>query len=52
MSEMTKKTESESYRKIEPTVLFSTLVCTAEPVFVNVYGAQESLPRNRFRQPM
>jgi hypothetical protein len=23
-----------------------------EPVFVNVYGAQESTPRNRFRQPM
>ncbi len=25
---------------------------TAEPVFVNVYGAQESIPRKRFRQPM
>jgi hypothetical protein len=25
---------------------------TAEAVFVNVYGAQESIPRNRFRQPM
>ncbi len=23
-----------------------------EPVFVNVYGAQESIPRNRFRQSM
>ncbi len=23
-----------------------------EPVFVKVYGAQESIPRNRFRQPM
>ncbi len=23
-----------------------------EPVFVNVYGAQESIPRYRFRQPM
>jgi hypothetical protein len=23
-----------------------------EPVFVNVYGAQELIPRNRFRQPM
>jgi hypothetical protein len=23
-----------------------------EPVFVNNYGAQESIPRNRFRQPM
>jgi hypothetical protein len=24
----------------------------AEPVFLNVYGAQESIPRNEFRQPM
>jgi hypothetical protein len=24
----------------------------SEPVFVNVYGTQESIPRNRFRQPM
>jgi hypothetical protein len=24
----------------------------SEPVFVNVYGAQESIPRIRFRQPM
>jgi hypothetical protein len=24
----------------------------SEPVFVKVYGAQESIPRNRFRQPM
>ncbi len=24
----------------------------SEPVFVNVYGAQESIPRNRFRQPL
>jgi hypothetical protein len=23
-----------------------------EPVFVILYGAQESIPRNRFRQPM
>jgi hypothetical protein len=22
------------------------------PVFLNVYGAQESIPRNEFRQPM
>jgi hypothetical protein len=26
--------------------------CDAEPVFVNVYGAQESISRNRFGQPM
>jgi hypothetical protein len=24
----------------------------SEPVFVNVYGAQESIPMDRFRQPM
>jgi hypothetical protein len=23
-----------------------------EPVFLKVYGAQESIPRNEFRQPM
>jgi hypothetical protein len=23
-----------------------------EPVFLNVYGAPESIPRNEFRQPM
>jgi hypothetical protein len=23
-----------------------------EPIFVNVYGAQESIPRNQFSQPM
>ncbi len=23
-----------------------------EPVFLNVYGAQESIPRNEFRQPL
>jgi hypothetical protein len=28
-----------------------TLFCT-EPVFLNVYGAQKSIPRNEFRQPM
>jgi hypothetical protein len=25
---------------------------TSEPVFLNVYGAQESIPRNEFCQPM
>jgi hypothetical protein len=25
---------------------------TSEPVFVIVYGAQESIPRNRFRQSL
>jgi hypothetical protein len=23
-----------------------------EPVFLNIYGAQELIPRNEFRQPM
>ncbi len=23
-----------------------------EPVFLNVYGAQESIPRNEYRKPM
>jgi hypothetical protein len=25
---------------------------TSEPVFLNVYGAQELIPRNEFRQPV
>jgi hypothetical protein len=25
---------------------------TTEPVFLNVYGAQESIPKNEFLQPM
>jgi hypothetical protein len=25
---------------------------TTEPVFLNVYGAQESIPRHKLRQPM
>ncbi len=31
---------------------FKMKATQAEPVFVNVYGAQESIPRNRFRQPL
>jgi hypothetical protein len=27
-------------------------VMYAEPIFLNVYGARESIPRNEFRQPM
>ena len=27
-------------------------VCAPEPIFLNVYGAQESIPRNEFRQSM
>ncbi len=29
-----------------------TLSAYTDPVFENVYGAQESIPRNRFRQPI
>ncbi len=28
------------------------LQAQSEPVFLNVYGAQELIPRNEFRQPM
>ncbi len=31
---------------------YSTMYSGVEPVFLNVYGAQESIPRNEFRQPM
>ncbi len=33
--------------------LFRAASCSSsEPVFLNVYGAQESVPRHLFRQPM
>jgi hypothetical protein len=39
-----------------PTVALRLIlhVCeqSSEPVFLNVYEAQESIPRNEFRQPM
>ncbi len=35
--------------EISPSLLSSL---PPEPVFLNVYGAQESIPRNEFRQPM
>jgi hypothetical protein len=33
-------------------IRFSRVVRNSEPVFLNVYEAQESIPRNEFRQPM
>jgi hypothetical protein len=30
----------------------TTVHCSPEPVIFNVYGAQEPIPRNEFRQPM
>jgi hypothetical protein len=30
----------------------TTLITSAEPVFLNGYGDPESIPRNEFRQPM
>jgi hypothetical protein len=32
------------------TLVPKTYKLTTEPVFLNVYGAQESIPRNEFRQ--
>jgi hypothetical protein len=34
------------------TVMGGGKVEASEPVFLNVYGAQESIPRNKFRQPL
>ncbi len=41
-------------KAIYPQIIFwlSLSAQYTEPVFVYVYGAQESIPRNRFRQPM
>jgi hypothetical protein len=30
----------------------SSVNFSSEPVFLNIYGAQESIPRNEFRKPM
>ncbi len=41
---------------VDYSVSFSSMYCIppqiTEPVFLNVYVAQESIPRNEFRQPM
>jgi hypothetical protein len=34
------------------TVIIELAGRRTEPVFLNVYGAPESIPRNEFRQPM
>ncbi len=39
-----------AYREFIP--FFLHLFFSSEPVFLNVYGAQEQIPRNEFRQPM
>jgi hypothetical protein len=36
--------------QLEPTTV--SILYTTEPVFLNVYGARESIQRNDFRQPM
>jgi hypothetical protein len=41
-----------AYLMQKNTVGDSKNIPLTEPVFVNVYGAQESIPRNRFRQPL
>jgi hypothetical protein len=33
-------------------VVFQKTTAWSEPEFLNFYGAQESIPRNQFRQPM
>jgi hypothetical protein len=33
-------------------VFSAASIQNSEPVFLKVYGAQESIPRNEFRQPM
>ncbi len=33
-------------------ILYSQKFVRSEPEFLNVYGAQESIPRNEFGQPM
>jgi hypothetical protein len=50
ISEWLKITESCSCNYM--TVPNRAALGSPEPVFVNVYGAQESIPKNRFRQPM
>jgi hypothetical protein len=37
---------------VSPRIICAYVEMTIEPVFLNVYGAQESIPRNEFRQPM
>jgi hypothetical protein len=46
------KKENRLY--VELSYIFNGVNCllTPEPVFLNVYGAQESIPKNEFRQPM
>ncbi len=40
-------------KEINANRFFWTLISwKSEPVFLNVYGAQESIPRNEFRQPV
>jgi hypothetical protein len=37
---------------IPPSYVAWASICRPEPVLLNVYGAQELIPRNEFRQPM
>jgi hypothetical protein len=46
-----KKTSHCVYIEHDLLLLFSTQL-RGEPVFLNVYGAQDSILRNEFRQPM
>ncbi len=35
-----------------PSLLRDRTIYIPEPVFLNLYGTQEPIPRNEFRQPM
>jgi hypothetical protein len=49
-----KEEDSLQKRGSLPIFLYGTIRVSyiAESVLLNVYGAQESIPRNEFRQPM
>ncbi len=42
----------KSWKNTEPLLKICLKGSDPEPVFINVYGAQESIPRNELRQPM
>jgi hypothetical protein len=46
------KVTGEAIERLAATQLPQQKGINSEPVFINVYGAQESVPRNEFSQPM
>ncbi len=51
-SGMQREGEPHANHHLDQDGTFIYLSVNPEPVFLNVYGAQESIPRNEFRQPM